>query len=59
MWTLILVLTIQASAFSEQHAMMTNIPGFTSHETCFEAGKSLAKENRKQGSWVFHCIEVK
>ena len=59
MWTLILVLTVQASAFSDPTAMMTNIPGYTSHENCIEAGKSLAKENQRRGSWIFHCIEVK
>lgn len=59
MWTLILVLAVNASAFSEPQTMMTNIPGYTSQENCIAAGKSLAKENRKRGSWYFHCIEVK
>lgn len=59
MWTLILVLAVNASPFSEPQTMMTNIPGYTSKENCIEAGKSLAKENQKRGSWIYHCIEVK
>jgi len=59
MWTLILVLTVNASVFSDPQAMITNIPGYTSRENCVEAGKSLAKENQKRGSWFFHCVEVK
>ena len=59
MWTLILVIAIKASIFSEPQTMMTSIPGYTSKENCIEAGKSLAKENRERGSWYFHCIEVK
>ena len=59
MWTLILVMAIKASILSEPHTMMTNIPGYTSKENCIAAGESLAKENQKRGSWVYHCIEVK
>jgi hypothetical protein len=59
MWTLILVLAIHGSVFTEPQTMMTNIPGFSSKENCLAAGESLAKENQKRGSWIYHCIEVK
>ncbi len=59
MWTLILVMAIKVSIFSEPHAMMTNIPGYTSKENCIAAGESLTKENKREASWVYHCIEVK
>jgi len=59
MWTLILVLVVNASMFSGPQTMITNIPGYTSKENCIAAGKSIAKENQKRGSWVYRCIEVK
>lgn len=59
MWTLILVLAVKASVFSDPQAMITNIPGYTTKENCIAAGESLAKENQKRGSWVYHCVEVK
>lgn len=52
MWTLILVFTIARGAEGTSVATSA-IPGFSSRETCFEAGKAIPDLKR------FLCIEVK
>lgn len=63
MWTLIFIISMNMVQTSNTEMTMTNIPGFSSKETCQEQAKlmmnNLSQELPVRVKYNYHCVNVK